>query len=129
MKTIIIWISHGHWFISVNIFTDFTSERAKPHWFFSEYTYTTDWFSKNFTDSVLERRIKRDQIWIKQYKYVFFAFVIAKRCLTSVIKREALNNYMRSSEVCILFYKCQVEYQLYNKAIFNNRKLFMMDMK
>ena len=44
---------HDHLFISVKIFTDFTSERAKTT-DFSGNTYTTDLFSENLTDSVLE---------------------------------------------------------------------------
>ena len=45
---------HGQRFISLNIFNDFTSERAKTT-DFSVNTYTTDLFSENLTDSVLER--------------------------------------------------------------------------
>ena len=44
---------HGHWFISMNIFTDFTSERTKTT-DFSVNTCTTDLFSENLTDPVLE---------------------------------------------------------------------------
>ena len=45
---------YEHCFISVNIFTNFTSERAKTS-DFSVKTYTTDGFSENLTDSVLFR--------------------------------------------------------------------------
>ena len=44
---------YGHWFISANIFTDFTSKMAETT-DFSVNAYTTDWFSENLIDLILE---------------------------------------------------------------------------
>ena len=49
----ILQILYGHRFIFANIFTDFTGEIAKIT-DFSVNNYTTDWFTENLTDSVVE---------------------------------------------------------------------------
>ena len=59
------WINqsfYGHWFISANIFTDFTSKMAETT-DFSVNAYTTDWFGENLIDSILERAAAKIQLW------------------------------------------------------------------
>ena len=47
---------YGHWFISANMFTDFTSKMAETT-DFSVNAHTTNWLSESLTDPILESGI------------------------------------------------------------------------
>ena len=77
---------HGHWFISMNIFTDFTSERGKNRWFFSEYLHywfipwKSHWFSFREQIDLINNETSKS----KSTKRVMQIQVLINKCFNNI---------------------------------------------